>query len=137
MHDTTRPYRLYETDTACSLSAGILAEGEWLAAIQASSHNPRKPASYAVWQALMTAKQAARRLATGGGETLHYHEYSISDDGTIAAAVAVLRGAIAARTAQFATQPQPPTYFCAGLRDGCQQLVHVRGEYCPSCVDDR
>ncbi|MGH9846969.1 MAG: hypothetical protein ACREEM_50375, partial [Blastocatellia bacterium] len=99
----------------------------------------RKPASYAVREAIDAALKVAYALAREqGAEIIPYTgtRPAIQDDGRITAAVARVRTAMEARRQKLAGQSPAPQYACAGARDGCRARVTVRGAYCPRCQHD-
>ncbi|MGH9602859.1 MAG: hypothetical protein ACRD24_10770, partial [Terriglobales bacterium] len=66
-------FSIYTTDTATTLSGGDIAKGEWGAFEEASSYETRKPASYAVREAIDAALKVAYALAREqGAEIIPY-----------------------------------------------------------------
>lgn len=132
-------FDIYTTDTATTLSGGDIARGEWAKFRDTSSTDSRKPASYAVREAMDAAIEVAYTLARAQGAKVTAYvgtEPAIQDDGRIAQAVAAIRAAVEARAAKLAGQPPAPQFACAGARDGCRARVHSRGEYCARCAHD-
>ena len=130
-------YDIYPTDTSITLSGGDLAKGEWGEFAEKSSTDSRKPASYAVHQAMDAAIKTAYLLAREQCAVVTDYcgtEPGIEDDGRIKAAIDAIREAIAARAAKLANQS--PQFPCAGSRNGCRAKVIVRGTYCARCQHD-
>ena len=131
-------YTLYLTDTTASLRGDGCSRAEWAAIQEAAGlMNPRRQTSYAVWDASLLVIRAAKILAREQGIALTHYQATgpILDDGRIAAALEVVREAMAERTAKIAAQGSPRLpYPCAGRPDGCHVLVTQRGDYCPRCA---
>lgn len=131
-------YTLYTTDTSKTLSGGDLANGEWFDFEGKSSRDSRKPASYAVWQAMDDAMIVAGTMINEQGIVVTKYkgcDRPIVDDGRLAAAVAKIREAVASRAAKLAGQTAAQ-FPCAEAKDGCHNRVQVRGSFCPRCRHD-
>jgi len=132
-------FSIYTTDTMTVLNGGDIARGEWSEFDEASSYERRKPASYAVREAIDAAIKIAYALACEQGvQVIPYSGANpkIRDDGRIAAAVANIREAMEARRQKLAGQAPAPQYACAGARDGCRARVVYQGDYCARCQHD-
>lgn len=130
-------YTLYSTENQANITGDKLTMQEWQSFVAASSTDSRKPASYAVYKAIVNAIHTAYRVAEEKDiKVVDYQGTEIEDDGRIANAIDEIRLAVATRAAKLAQQPLPPQYLCAGNKDGCRTRVYSNGDYCERCNHD-
>jgi hypothetical protein len=111
-------YRVSLTDTAESITGGILAAGE------TAAWNSDQMRAVVVVAKQLAAEQQMELRAYGQNP-------QIRDDGRIAAAIAEIR---AARNSKQANQA--PTYPCAGAANGCVARVLTPLTFCARCQHD-